>query len=140
RQRDENRPIRVIRNAADLQRMHLDKLMRKPDKPAFVPVKPDLDKLPQCFRAPEIVRNVWGSSAGVGSGDFHVYRGIRRREYERQKYTKEQIEKEEKDMEHQERMIRNAKEAEERTAKRRAKRMKKKERGKRAKREVKKEE
>ena len=36
---------------------------------------------------PEFIRNVWGSSAGVGSGDFHIYRGIRRREYARQKYN-----------------------------------------------------
>ena len=36
-----------------------------------------------------------GSSAGVGSGDFHIYRGIRRREYERQKFVLEKAEKEE---------------------------------------------
>lgn len=31
-----------------------------------------------------------GSSAGAGSGDFHVYRGVRRREYARQKFLDEQ--------------------------------------------------
>lgn len=30
-----------------------------------------------------------GSSAGAGSGDFHVYRGVRRREYARQKFLDE---------------------------------------------------
>jgi hypothetical protein len=34
-----------------------------------------------------------GSSAGAGSGDFHVYRGVRRREYARQKYLDEKFEK-----------------------------------------------
>lgn len=38
-----------------------------------------------------------GSSAGVGSGDFHIYRGIRRRENERQKFVLEKADKEELD-------------------------------------------
>lgn len=34
-----------------------------------------------------------GSSAGAGSGEFHVYRHLRRKEYARQKYMKEKAER-----------------------------------------------
>ena len=48
----------------------------------------------KCHSKLEINRNL-GSSAGVGSGDFHIYRGIRRREYERQKFVLEKADMEE---------------------------------------------
>lgn len=42
---------------------------------------------------PEFVRNVMGSSAGAGSGEFHVYRHLRRKEYARQKFIQEKAHK-----------------------------------------------
>ena len=43
---------------------------------------------------PEIVTNVQGSSAGAGSGEFHVYKAARRREYERLRLMDEEVARE----------------------------------------------
>ena len=39
------------------------------------------------------MKNVQGSSAGAGSGEFHVYKAGRRREYERLKLMEEEARK-----------------------------------------------
>lgn len=120
-------PIVPIKNTADYQRMKLERLMANPEKPVMIPEKPkDKDSAPP----PEFVRNVMGSSAGAGSGEFHVYRHIRRKEYARQKMIQEKSKKEELDDEFQRKLEENKKLAEERTAKKRAKRLRKKQKGK----------
>eukprot|EP00069_Balaena_mysticetus_P014882 bmy_22427T0 len=63
-----------------------------------------------------------GSSAGAGSGEFHVYRHLRRREYQRQDYMDAMAEKQKLDAEFQKRLEKNKIAAEEQTAKRRKKR------------------
>lgn len=60
------------------------------DKPVVIPDRLKEKKMPH---VPEFVRNVMGSSAGAGSGEFHVYRHLRRKEYARQKFIQEKSEK-----------------------------------------------
>lgn len=60
------------------------------DKPVVIPERLKEKKTPH---VPEFVRNVMGSSAGAGSGEFHVYRHLRRKEYARQKFIQEKSEK-----------------------------------------------
>uniref|UniRef100_A0A5K3EMS0 Uncharacterized protein n=1 Tax=Mesocestoides corti TaxID=53468 RepID=A0A5K3EMS0_MESCO len=71
----------------DLVRMRINKLMEKPDVPVVIP---ESSRKKQPKAPPDFVRNVWGSAAGVGSGDFHIYRGIRRREYARLEFIEQQ--------------------------------------------------
>uniref|UniRef100_A0A8B9GGQ7 PRKR interacting protein 1 n=1 Tax=Amazona collaria TaxID=241587 RepID=A0A8B9GGQ7_9PSIT len=63
------------------------------------------------------------SSAGAGSGEFHVYRHLRRREYQRQDFMDAMAEKQRLDEEFQKKLERNKMIAEEQTAKRRRKRL-----------------
>ncbi|KAF9012369.1 hypothetical protein BDQ17DRAFT_1343762 [Cyathus striatus] len=107
----------------DKQRSQLERLLKDPSKPAFIPPPPK----EKAIRPPrEMMKNVQGSSAGAGSGEFHVYKASRRREYERLKQLEEESQKEVITAEFE----RKRKEAEEvanlKTAKNRAKRLKKK--------------
>ncbi|KAG5683907.1 hypothetical protein PVAND_013166 [Polypedilum vanderplanki] len=113
----------VQRSLADIQRAKLNKLMENPDKPVIIP---EVNKKDKEYVAPSFIRNVMGSSAGAGSGEFHVYRHLRRKEFARQKLMKTQTEQERLDEEFQEKLDQNQREAEERTNKKRQKRLKKK--------------
>ncbi|CAH0398288.1 unnamed protein product [Chilo suppressalis] len=118
---EEKKPI-IIKNATDLQRLKLEKLMKNPEKPVVLPDPPRQKSLAP---PPDFVRNVMGSSAGAGSGEFHVYRHLRRKEYARQKFIQEKSEKEKLDDEYHTKIEENRRIAEEKTAKKRAKRQKK---------------
>jgi len=111
------------KTAYDIQRSKLEKLMKNPDKPVNIP-QPRNEKDPN--KAPEFVYNVMGSSAGAGSGEFHVYRQIRRKEFARQKVLNEKKTKDEMNEEYHAKLDENERLAEEKTAKKRAKRLKKK--------------
>ncbi|CAF9923829.1 MAG: hypothetical protein GOMPHAMPRED_003459 [Gomphillus americanus] len=77
---------------------------------------------------PEIVPNVQGSSAGAGSGEFHVYKASRRREYERLKAMDEEVKWEEGEREWTQKKLDATKKEEKRMGKNKARRQKAKER------------
>uniref|UniRef100_V9L811 PRKR-interacting protein 1-like protein n=1 Tax=Callorhinchus milii TaxID=7868 RepID=V9L811_CALMI len=127
-------PLVIPRTAAEEQRLRLERLMRNAtlrisedaDKDKQVPI-PEKPKEWAPRPPPEFVRDVMGSSAGAGSGEFHVYRHLRRREYMREEFMEKQAVKQRLEEEFQTKLGQNKQAAEERTAKRRNKRQKLKE-------------
>ncbi|KAI9706145.1 MAG: hypothetical protein M1812_008254 [Candelaria pacifica] len=75
------------------QASQVEALFAKPDKEIQIPTS-TVTKSRPLNAPPEIVANVQGSSAGAGSGEFHVYKASRRREYERIKQMDEEVRQE----------------------------------------------
>ena len=122
------RPTKRLRGADTAtasQANEIENLMWDPDRPVDIPQLSSETK-PKLAPPPEFVANVQGSSAGAGSGEFHVYKASRRRENERLRAMDEEAQKEEDDSkwerEQEEKRLRE----EERTAKKRAARNKRK--------------
>lgn len=66
---------------AERQAQALTRLLANPDREVKIPKLASKEKT---LRDPrEMMKSVSGSSAGAGSGEFHVYKHARRREYER---------------------------------------------------------
>ncbi|KAI0267151.1 hypothetical protein BC834DRAFT_99101 [Gloeopeniophorella convolvens] len=121
----EGNSTRHARNALEKQRQQLERLLKDPAKPAPIPAAPK----EKAIRPPrDMMKNVQGSSAGAGSGEFHVYKASRRREYERIKAISDDAQKTAETREFEERKRRREEEADAKTAKNRARRQKKKER------------
>src|SRR5947207_2999123 len=73
----------------------VEALFAKPDRDIHIPIAATKDGAPKAQPLPpEIVANVQGSSAGAGSGEFHVYKASRRREYERIRQMEEEVQRE----------------------------------------------
>ncbi|KAL1650721.1 hypothetical protein SLS58_000839 [Diplodia intermedia] len=101
------------------QASQLDALFKHPDREVAIPAGPRNKNLPP---PPEIVANVQGSSAGAGSGEFHVYKASRRREYERLRLMDEETKREQQNKEFEEKMAEMRKKDESKTNKNKARR------------------
>ncbi|KAF9893123.1 PRKR-interacting protein 1 [Aspergillus nanangensis] len=72
----------------------IEHLFRDPERDLKLP-NPSKPRTSTSLPAPpEIVANVQGSSAGAGSGEFHVYKASRRREYERLRMMQSEVDQE----------------------------------------------
>lgn len=85
-------------DALSLQRQHLAYLTANPDKD-HTTLSTDTTSTTNAVPAslappPDFVNSIQGASSGAGSGEFHVYKASRRREYERLQFMDEQTRKE----------------------------------------------
>jgi hypothetical protein len=108
----------------------VEALFKNPDREIKIPTG---EKQKTLAPPPEIVANVQGSSAGAGSGEFHVYKASRRREYDRLRLMDEEVKKQEADKEFAQKREEAKKADEEKTNKNRARRQKAKQRKEKAK-------
>ncbi|KAL8897725.1 MAG: hypothetical protein Q9207_007066 [Kuettlingeria erythrocarpa] len=102
--RRSHRPLkRRALTPVSAQASQLDALFAKPDTLISLPSSTSANGNSKSTLAPppEIVANVQGSSAGAGSGEFHVYKASRRREYERVRLMEEENKREEQDKEYE---------------------------------------
>lgn len=105
------------------QSSQIEALFKNPDREVAIPTSST--RGPRALAPPpEIVANVQGSSAGAGSGEFHVYKASRRREYERLRRIEDEVKQEEGDREFEERREQAKRADEEKTSKNRARREK----------------
>ncbi|KAL4957247.1 hypothetical protein BDW69DRAFT_201471 [Aspergillus filifer] len=99
-------------------------LFKDPSKEIKLP-NASIHKIASSLPAPpEIVANVQGSSAGAGSGEFHVYKASRRREYERLKLMQDEVDREREGNEWQKKQEEVRRKDEEKTEKNRKRREK----------------
>ena len=123
-----HRPLKRARGADTAlaaQATELNKLFADPEREIKLPAG-STNKGSRLPAPPEIVANVQGSSAGAGSGEFHVYKASRRREYERLREMEAEAKKEDDTARWETEAGERKRLDEEKTAKNREKRAKKK--------------
>lgn len=99
--RRSNRPLkrRALNTPLSEQASQISSLFRDPSKELKLPEASRQKNTTNLPPPPEIVANVQGSSAGAGSGEFHVYKASRRREYERLRLMQSEVDREKGDEE-----------------------------------------
>ncbi|KAL5340127.1 hypothetical protein BJX70DRAFT_132883 [Aspergillus crustosus] len=102
----------------------ISSLFRDPSKEIGLPSSAQYRTASNLPAPPEIVANVQGSSAGAGSGEFHVYKASRRREYERLKLMQNEVDREKDEVEWQKKQEDVRRKDEEKTEKNRKRREK----------------
>ncbi|KAJ5390412.1 uncharacterized protein N7496_001480 [Penicillium cataractarum] len=103
----------------------IETLFKDPSKELRLPGAPKERTSSSLAPPPEIVANVQGSSAGAGSGEFHVYKASRRREYERLRLMQSEVDREKGDAEWEKQREETKRKDEEKTEKNRRRREKK---------------
>ncbi|TIB64886.1 hypothetical protein E3P77_02914 [Wallemia ichthyophaga] len=110
-------------NPSQIQREELNKLLKDPTKPVELP---DAPRKKEIAPAREMFAHVQGSSAGAGSGEFHVYKQSRRREYDRIQLMEEEKVEEANARDFEQRRLEREKLANDKTSKNRNRRNKRK--------------
>ncbi|MCJ1413131.1 hypothetical protein MMC19_007235 [Ptychographa xylographoides] len=123
---------RLALTSTGQQASQLSALFAKPDHIINLPTAETSTKIRGLAPPPEIVANVQGSSAGAGSGEFHVYKASRRREYERLRLMDEEVKHEKENEEFEKAKVERRMKDEVKTNKNKARRekMKAKKKGK----------
>lgn len=107
------------------QANQIESLFKDPSKGIQLPGPTTQKTSSSLAPPPEIVANVQGSSAGAGSGEFHVYKASRRREYERLRLMQAEVDREKGDAEWEKQREEVRRKDEEKTEKNRRRREKK---------------
>ncbi|VVT48571.1 uncharacterized protein SAPINGB_P001844 [Magnusiomyces paraingens] len=113
-------------DASDIQRKQLQELLKHPEREVELS-RPSRKR--GVSPPPEIVANVPSSSAGAGSGEFHVYKQARRKEYMRLKIFEEETREEKSQRDFEQKKAEMQKRDESKTNKNRAKRQRRKKNG-----------